>query len=99
MRARKRFDRFVTSCVEAKGEDITAMMDFALPITYRTFAANVGPKGIAQIRRRFGYSKNGMGGLTLTKDWSLSFYRAKYLGELCYVFQHSRIEYVFVQSN
>lgn len=99
MAARKLFDRFVTSCVEADGDDIRAMMDFALPVTYRTFAARVGPKAVAMIRRRFGYSKNGAGGLTLTRDWHLSFYRAKYRGELCYVMQHSRIEYVFATSN
>lgn len=92
------FKHFVTDCVSAQGDDITLMQERAIPISYRTFASRLGPAAIKQIRQRFGYSKNGTG-LTLTKDWAVSFYRSTYRGVRCYYMQHSRIEYVYTDKD
>ncbi|MNQ64359.1 hypothetical protein D3C85_787780 [compost metagenome] len=87
----KLYDSFITSCVSADGEAISAMTARAISVSYRTFASKLGRKAIKELSSRFGYDKD----LKLKDDWAVSFHRSKYLGERVYYLQHSRIEYVF----
>ena len=86
--------QFITSCVNSTAELIDNMVDSAIDITYRTFIQYVD---IQELSEMFGYVMNSRNGLTLKKDWAVSYHRSTYDGQPCYYLRHSAIEYIFVK--
>jgi hypothetical protein len=90
--------RYVGRCVELDGQDITDMAEKARKITRETFGANIGRENYLMLSDRLGYTRHHTQGLTLSKDYHVSFYRSAYRGKPCYYMVHSAIEHVFVKD-
>lgn len=96
--------RFVTSCIEADGDDITEMKngwESGVPpveVTYETMLKHCD--GMLDKAEELGYErKSSIGhGLTLKADWHVGYYKGLYQGRPCYFFQWSGIEYVWVKK-
>lgn len=84
---------YETCCVNANGDDILEMVDKATQITYRTFCSHIKPEALKELIESLGYKRLG---LSLKKDWAVSFYKSKYKNKPCYYLVHSMIEYIFV---
>jgi len=78
---------------DATAEELHAMTDRAIEITYRTFAKHVDVESIAS---SMGYAVGRAKGLRLSDDWAVHFHRSKFRGVPCYYMDHSRIEHIFV---
>ena len=88
---------YVTNCVGAKGEDITAMLETAVEVTRRTFCRNTRTMSRHYVEQALGYVF-GMAhgpGLTMAKDYHVAYYKGRYRGILAYWLTWSAIEYVF----
>lgn len=89
---------FVTSCINANGDDINEMMQMPLcqALSTSNFINRIAPKlGIDQhIIESLGYDSKRQ----FADDWALGCYKSYYQGLPCYLVQHSRIEYVYVDS-
>lgn len=70
------------------------MVDQAVQVSYRTFFRHCA--GVATWAKHSGYATRSDKGLTLDKDWHVSFYRSKFRGKPCYYMYHSAIEYIWV---
>lgn len=90
--------RFVTSCVDANGDDINEMVDLALrtEMSNSYFIRKLAPKlGIdQQVMEMLGYDSKEF----FANDWAMNCSRSYYQGVECVYVQHSRIEYIFVDS-
>jgi hypothetical protein len=82
--------QYTTCCVNAQGEDITAMVDVERKVTLATIRRHCA--GFADWCEQMGYER---GGLTIGHDWAVSYYRSIYRGEPCYFVRHSAIEYIW----
>ena len=89
--------QYETCCVHANGDDITEMVDQAIDVTYRTILRHC--KGLREWAKNMGYEANSREGLTLQKDWHVSYHRSKYRGKRCYYVQHSGIEHIWVECD
>jgi len=88
--------RFVTDCVHApNGEDIGSMVDTARRITRHSFLRAVGRRTALQVELRLGYEAHAKRGLTMARDWHVSYARSIYRGRPCWYFTWSAIEYIF----
>jgi len=88
--------RFVTSCVNSTGELINAMQESGRPITRRTFRRHVNAEELAELERGLGYDTGAeRGGLRMSRDWHVVYYKGIYDGKPCVYFDHSLIEYIF----
>lgn len=87
--------RYETCCVNAIGDDITAMVDVAREITLRTFRKHCDTR---EWEEHMGYSRRGRGGLPLSRDWHVSYHKSKYQGRPCYYARHSAIEHIFTRE-
>jgi hypothetical protein len=76
-------------------ELLIAMIDTAVDITYRTFFQHCD---LEEARTLLCYDKHWKQGLTLKKDWHVSYHRSTYNGKRCYFLCHSGIEYIFVRE-
>jgi hypothetical protein len=89
---------FVTSCINANGDDINEMMQIPLckNLSSANFISRIATKlGIDHdILDRLGYDSKRQ----FADDWALGCYKSYYQGIPCYLVQHSRIEYVFVDK-
>lgn len=104
--------RYETCCVNADGGDISDMVDSAVDVTYEEFMRNVPLDQIFASGIGYGYDwppaklivagidphEVGRQGLTLKKDWHVSYHKSTYQGRPCYFMCHSAIEYVFVKD-
>lgn len=104
--------RYETCCVNADGGDISDMVDAAVDVTYEEFMRNVPLDQIFASGIGYGYDwppakllvagidprEVGRQGLTLKKDWHVSYHKSTYQGRPCYFMCHSAIEYVFVKD-
>jgi hypothetical protein len=81
--------QYLTCCVNSTAEAINAMTDTAREITFGTFARHCDWRELAS---QMGYQR---GGLVLSRDWAVSYYRSTYKGRPCYYMVHSCIEYIF----
>lgn len=77
---------YLTNCVDAVGDDIGDMVEQAVEVEYREFEHHIGIDVLVEM---FGND------VPLSKDWSVSFWKSKYLGDDVYYIDHSRIEYIF----
>lgn len=88
---------FETSCVNADGDDITAMCEAAREVSYQTLVRRVGRPKVAGIFADYDWRRRPRE-LTLRRDWHVSYHRSRYRGRACYYVRHSAIEYVFVEG-
>lgn len=91
--------RFVTTCVNASGDDITAMNDAAKEITYDRMRRIVG-QPFVDLQKQLNYDVPGTRGrdrigLTMRGDWAVSYHRSTYQGKPCLFFRWSHIEHIF----
>lgn len=84
---------YQTCCVAAEGPDITDMVDAAHDVSYQEFVRNC--EGVAEWARDMGYEATSRQGLTLKKDWYVSYHRSVFRGLPCYYLVHSAIEYIW----
>jgi hypothetical protein len=90
---------YKTCCVQADGDDIHAMVEQAQQITWATFKQHVSPTDLLEFERNGGYDTgHERGGLRLSKDWAVSYWRSTYQGQPCYYLEHSSIEYVYTRD-
>ncbi|MND11598.1 hypothetical protein D3C87_351320 [compost metagenome] len=98
---------FVTSCVEADGDDINEMKEMAKDISSHSFIYNLAKKeGIdEELTDMLGYKEwaNNDGGKKSAKklfvdDWGLSCHSSMYQGIPCFYVVHSAIEYVYIDE-
>ena len=85
---------YLTDCVSSDANSINAMIDNAREIAYRTFIRHVSLEHLLAIFP--GYYLNSRQGLTLKKDWYVTYHSSIYRGKPCVYLCHSAIEYVFV---
>lgn len=89
--------QFVTSCIHANGEDITAMVRDATPVTFKTMSRVVGEPFREQQKLLNYDTGRERGGLRMSKDFAVSYWRSKYKGKTCYYFRWSAIEHIFTE--
>lgn len=90
---------YLTSCVNANGDDIIAMQDAAEEIDFDEFIEEVGEANAASIVDAHGYEglrKTDTEGLSLEGDWHVSYARSTYCGNEVVFMCHSHIEYIYV---
>ncbi len=84
-----------TSCISSTATLIHEMIDAAIDVTYQTMLKHC--PGLIDWAVEQGYERHGRDGLTLKKDWAVSFHRSKYRGRRCYYVCWSAIEFIFVE--
>lgn len=87
---------FYKSCVQFHGpevEALNAMIRSAKEITRRTMLQHVDLRPIA---RQLGYEDHPSQGLTMAKDWAVSYFKSTFRGWPAYYFYWSHIEHIFV---
>lgn len=82
--------RYETCCINAQGEDITAMVDMEREVTLATIRRHC--VDFADWCLQMGYCR---GGLTIGRDWAVAYYKSVYRGKPCYFVRHSAIEHIF----
>lgn len=90
---------FVTTCVDARGEDIDEMNRAARDITYDTMRRIVGVPFV-ELQKQLNYDtpdtpSGERTGLTMRRDWAVSYHRSTYQGSPCLFFRWSHIEHIF----
>ena len=89
---------FLTDCVHSDGPSINAMTAVAKPITFRTMMRVVGEAFINK-QWELGYDTyRKRGGLRMSKDFAVSYFKSVYQGRPCYYFRWSAIEHIFVED-
>jgi hypothetical protein len=74
------------------------MIDSAQDITRKTFAGRADQKDLKMLEKMLGYATHHSQGLTMPKDWHVSYHKSTLHGRTVYYFRHSAIEYVFVKT-
>ena len=74
-------------------EGLNQMVREARQVTYRTFRKYA--VGLDQWAREKGYGEPRS--LTLKRDWAVSFYKSKILGNPCYFLRWSAIEFIWIK--
>lgn len=89
---------YETDCTHSTGPLITAMQDAAKAITRRTFLRYVDRAHLTAIEGAFGYDVlHQRGGLRMSTDPRVGYYRSTYDGVPCVYFEHSRIEHIYTE--
>jgi hypothetical protein len=83
---------FLTSCLGASGDAITAMTAAAEEVTREEMAACCDLNTWAKVME---YDSLG---LPYQEDWHLTYWKSNFEGKPCYYVDHSRIEYIFVEA-
>lgn len=86
--------RWKTDCTRTK--DIRAlddMIDNARQITYKTFMKHVDRNDIIKLFPQYDWTTGR--GLTLKRDYHVSYYKSKFKNQPCVFINHSSIEYIF----
>lgn len=89
--------RFFSRCVEwpVPVEELEAIYDSEREITRRTFLRYVDPEEMLKIEKALGYERDPRRGLTMKKDYHVSYFKSTFRGEPCVRFVWSLIDYVF----
>jgi len=90
--------RFFSDCVhwpEDQVDDLKAMIDASETISRATFLKSVDPAEMQNLEQQLGYERDPRKGLTMAKDWAVSYYRSTLLGCPAVYFVWSAIEHVF----
>ena len=83
---------FITSCVNAEGQDIHDMIDVNTEITRRTFVKHTDRQSRLTLEQDLGYSPD----FRISKDWHVSYHKSTYQGRPCVYLRWSAIEHIFV---
>lgn len=86
---------YVGRCIEAKGEEITEMVNAAHEITRTTFRKYVDRFARENLERQLNYDLHANQGLTMASDFHVAYYRSTYRGLPCVYFVWSAIEHIF----
>lgn len=90
----KRF-HYHTCCVHSDARSIHDMTDRAREITLATFRKRCET---LEWETGLGYERDGRGGLPLSRDWHVSYFKSHYRGKPCYYARHSAIEHIFTEA-
>lgn len=89
--------RYLTCCVNSTADLINALTESGREITRRTFQKSADPDSLREWERAAGYDTGTeRGGLRMSKDWAVAYYKGVYDGRPCVYLVHSAIEYIFV---
>ena len=94
---------FYNSCVTWPAHDVDAkgglsdMIDEAYEISRRTFLKQVDRCELRDLDDALGYAPRPRQGLTMARDYHVSYHRSLLHGRRVYFFNHSAIEYVFTE--
>jgi hypothetical protein len=89
---------FFSDCVhwpEGQVDDLSAMIDAGQEITRATFLKSVDLQEMRDLEQQLGYERDPRKGLTMKKDWAVSYYRSTVRGCPAVYFVWSAIEHVF----
>lgn len=84
--------RYETDCTRSDGDSINRMREGAKPVSLSTVLRYCD--GVRAWAKKLGYGRDT--GLTLERDWHLSFHKSVYRGLPCYYIVHSAIEHIWV---
>lgn len=87
---------FHTTCIHSTGELINAMTEQAKAVTYRTMMRHC--EGMFEFAKELGYNRSRSQGLTLKRDWAVSFHKSFYGSWPCYYFRWSGIEHIWIKE-
>ncbi len=85
--------RYLTCCVGMPMKDVPSlneMIDNSREVTLKTFRKHCDSR---EWEDSMGYLRRG--GLPLSGDWHVRFYKSKFKGKPCYYVVHSAIDYIF----
>lgn len=85
---------YTTNCTIAEGEDIQAMIDSSINITYKTFMSHIDRTDKSFLNSCWNLKNWNV----LKHDYCVSFHRGIYKNELCYYINHSAIEWIFLKT-
>lgn len=88
--------RLLTTCINAKAQDIESMTAQSREVTYTTIREKIGAAHLKEIFQN--YEWNIRAGLTLKNDYYVKYFTSTYRGKKCCYIAHSNIEYVFTQQ-
>lgn len=97
--------RFYNNCVNWRKDDVDTagglcdMIDGSRNITRRAFLHHVDRQDMRELEEGLSYSRHPKQGLTMAKDWHVSYSKSKLHGQTVYFFTHSGIEHVFTEFN
>lgn len=83
--------RFVTSCIDADGDDINEMRRAGESVSLRTFRTAVGADEWRMIQEALGYDRY----MPISSDRHVGYFRGIYRGVPAYYLVWSAIEHVF----
>lgn len=92
---------YYSNCVSWPSDDVDAegglsdLIDGSIGTTRETFLKHVNRDDIQDMLTRMGYASHPRDGVTLKRDWAVSYGRGKLHGRTAYFMTHSLIEYVF----
>lgn len=97
---------YLFNCVGSNdGQGICDMVDLVRQITWRTFLSHVEIGEVRWLFPDYSYRGEYLGPdgmptapMHLKDDYTVSFWKSKYRGQLCYYICHSGIEYIFVEE-
>jgi len=87
---------FRTTCVHSTGKLINAMINQSKTVTYRTMMKHC--EGMLEFAKELGYNRSRSQGLTLKRDWAVSYHKSFYDGWPCYYFRWSAIEHIWIKE-
>jgi len=87
---------FHTTCVGSTGVLINAMINQSKTVTYRTMMKHC--EGMLEFAKELGYYRSRSQGLTLKRDWAVSYRKSFYDGLPCYYFRWSAIEHIWTKE-
>ncbi|MCP1674397.1 hypothetical protein J2T57_001499 [Natronocella acetinitrilica] len=85
---------YLGRCVGLTAEAVEAMVDQARTVSAETFRRRLGAAAYRALEAALGYDHH----LRLADDYAVEFFRSRFAGVTCYYLEHSRIEYVLVET-
>lgn len=82
-------------CVELEGPDIQAMVDKAQRVSLKTMKQHCA--GLDEWAKNMKYERDARHGLTLQKDWHVTYWKSVFRRKSCYFLVHSAIEYIWTK--
>ena len=90
--------KYLTCCVESTGPLINAMTEAAVEIDHATMHDEAEDLDEWAVAHSYSPLGSDDGGLLLSSDWHISYWRSSYDGEPCLYLCWSGIEYIWTPS-
>jgi hypothetical protein len=94
---------YLTNCTDCPGpnagDDINDMPADAEKISREKFLRYVDTASLKRVEEILGYDKHAAHGLTMARDWHVSYWLGHFRGEACAYFDWSAIEFIFTKSS